>query len=85
MSKLDLEALMTIKTLARQRVAQREIARMLGISEGTVRYQIRRMAAEVGDGRSAQPMRAESVAEADAHCHEQPLLLEAVKKGEITR
>lgn len=71
MSKLDLEARMTIKTLARQRVAQREIARMLGISEGTVRYQIRRMAAGAVDGRSAQPMRAESVAEAIAHWHEQ--------------
>ena len=71
MSKLDLEVCMKIKTLARQRVAQREIAHMLGISLGTVRYQIRRMEAGEVDGRSAQPMRAEALAMAIAYWGEQ--------------
>lgn len=71
MSRLNLEARMTIQTLARQQVAQREIARLLGVTEGAVRYQIRRMEAGAVDGRSAQPMRADSVSEAIAHWREQ--------------
>src|SRR5512138_2103853 len=71
MSKLNLEARMTIQTLARQHLAQREIARLLGITEGAVRYQLRRMAAGAVDGRSAQPMRAEAVTEAIALWREQ--------------
>lgn len=71
MGKLNLEACMTIQTLARQQVAQREIARLLGVSEGAVRYQIKRMAAGAVDGRSTQSMRAEAVTEAIAHWREQ--------------
>lgn len=37
MSKLNLEARMTIQTLAERQVAVREIARLLAVSEGTVR------------------------------------------------
>lgn len=70
MSRLNLEARMTIQTLARQQVAQREIARLLGVTEGAVRYQIRRMEAGAIDGRSAQPMRAEALAEAIGHWRE---------------
>jgi IS30 family transposase len=52
MSKLNLEARMTIQTLVRQQLAQREIARLLGVTEGAVRYQIRRMTEGKVDGRS---------------------------------
>jgi transposase len=71
MSKLNLEARMTIQTLVRQQVAQREIARLLGVTEGAVRYQIRRMAEGKVDGRSNQPMRADTVGEVIAHWREQ--------------
>ncbi len=54
MSKLDLEARMTIKTLASKEVSHSEIARMLGVTEGAVRYQVRRMQAGAVDGRSRQ-------------------------------
>jgi IS30 family transposase len=43
MSKLDLEARMTIRTWAAQGVSHCEIARLLGVTEGAVRYQARRM------------------------------------------
>jgi transposase len=71
MSKLNLEACMTIQTLARQEVAQREIARLLGVTEGAVRYRIRRMTEAAIDGRRAQPLRAQAVGEAIAHWREQ--------------
>ena len=71
MSKLNLEARMTIQTLVRQQLAQREIARLLGVTEGAVRYQIRRMTEGKVDGRSNQPMRADAVGEAIAHWREQ--------------
>lgn len=43
MSKLNQEALMTIQTLVGRQVSHCEIARLLGITEGAVRYRIRRM------------------------------------------
>lgn len=57
MSKLNLEAHITIQTLARQQVAQREIARLLGVTEGAVRYPRQRMATGTVDGCSGQSMR----------------------------
>jgi transposase len=51
---VDLEMRMTIKTLARKGVSNRAIARQLGISEGTVRYQRRRLEAGGDDGRARQ-------------------------------
>ncbi|MCW5619576.1 MAG: hypothetical protein KIS79_00500 [Burkholderiales bacterium] len=45
MGKLNLGACMTVEILARQHVAQCEIARLLGVSKAAVRYQIWRMEA----------------------------------------
>ncbi len=45
---------MTIKVLTDKGVSNREAARLLGVSEGTVRYHRRRMAAGVVDGRTQQ-------------------------------
>jgi transposase len=67
MSKLDLEARMTIKTLAAKGVSHCEIARMLGVTEGAVRYQVKRMQAGAVDGRTHQEPRATAVAEAIEH------------------
>jgi transposase len=71
MSKLNLEARMTIQTLARQKLSHCEIARLLGVTEGAVRHQLKRMEAGAVDGRSAQPLRAATVAEAIALWREQ--------------
>ena len=67
MSKLDLEARMTIKTLAAKGVSHCEIARLLGVTEGAVRYQAKRMQAGVVDGRTKQESKATAVAEAIEH------------------
>lgn len=71
MAKLKLEDRMTIQTLARRHVPQCEIARLLGVSEGAVRYQVKRMAAGAVDGRSRQEMCAAKVAAAIEHWREQ--------------
>jgi len=50
----DLEVRMTIKTLARKGTPKRAIPRQLGMSEGNVRYHLRRLEAGTIDGRSRQ-------------------------------
>ena len=55
---------MTIKTLVAKGVSQCEIARLLGVSEGAVRYQVRRMASGAVDGRSKQQHKAAVLGEA---------------------
>ena len=67
MGRLDPEACMTIKALAARGTTRSEIARLLGVTEGAVRHHLRRMAAGVADGRSLQPLRAESQAAAIEH------------------
>lgn len=57
---------MTIQCLAGRGQSQREIARLLGVTEGAVRYHRRRQAEGAGDGRSRQPLLAEECAEAIA-------------------
>ena len=63
MAKLDEEACMTIKTLAQKGVSNRETARLLGITEGAVRYQLGRMHSGQPDGRSRRTGRADPYAE----------------------
>lgn len=64
MAKLDEEARMTIQTLARKGLSNRETARLLGAIEGAVRHQLRRMEAGTPDGRSRRSGRADAYAEA---------------------
>lgn len=52
--ELDGEARMTIQTLAAHGVANTETARLLGVTEGAVRYHRRRQAAGAVDGRAFQ-------------------------------
>jgi transposase len=54
MGKLGLEARMTIQELARRGVSGRAIARTLEVTEGAVRYHLRRQAESAVDGRSKQ-------------------------------
>jgi transposase len=54
MAKVDLEARMTIKKLYETGCAKANIAQLLGLSEGTVRYHIKRIEAGARDGRADQ-------------------------------
>ena len=64
MAKLNEEARMTIKTLTQKGLSNRETARLLGVTEGAVRYQRRRMEAGTPDGRSRRTGHADAFAEA---------------------
>lgn len=61
---------MTIKTLAQKGVPKRQIARQLNLSEGSVRYHLKRIATDEPDGRALQQRRAGQVADAIAHWHD---------------
>ena len=61
---------MTIKTLSARGATNTEVARLLGVTEGAVRYHVARMSAGAGDGRSRQQQKAASRAEAIAHWRE---------------
>jgi transposase len=52
--KLDVEARMTIRTLSERGSSTSSIARTLGVTEGAVRYHLRRQAAGVVDGRAGK-------------------------------
>ena len=68
MAKLTWEDRMTIKSLTGRQCSNRHIARLLGVSEGTVRYHRRRQAAGAADGRSGQqPVAARFDAAIDAY------------------
>ena len=55
---------MTIRCLAARGQSQREIARILGVGESTVRYHLQRFAEGATDGRARQPQRAARWSEA---------------------
>jgi len=61
----------TIEVLAEHGESRRSIARRLGVSEGTVRYHLRRQGEEAVDGRSEKPFRAEAAAAVIADWFEQ--------------
>jgi len=65
--KIDQEGRMTIKHLADKQVSNRKIARLLGVTEGSVRYHRDRQAKGALDGRSQQPQLAEEWAGDIAH------------------
>lgn len=54
---------MTIRVLAERGTSHCQIARTLGVTEGTVRYHLRRAAEGAEDGRRRQPRRAAALAE----------------------
>jgi hypothetical protein len=56
--KLDQEARVTIKTLKGRGTSASSIARTLGVTEGAVRYHLRRQAARAVDGRAGKTHRA---------------------------
>lgn len=63
MAKLNEEARMTIKTLTQKGLSNRQTARLLGITEGAVRYQRQRMETFTPDGRSHRRGHADAYAD----------------------
>ncbi|HKI04016.1 MAG TPA: sigma factor-like helix-turn-helix DNA-binding protein [Thermoanaerobaculia bacterium] len=59
-SRLRREGIVTIQVLSEKGQNHSEIARVLGVTEGTVRYHLRRAAARARDGRQAKAFLAES-------------------------
>jgi IS30 family transposase len=57
--KIDQEGRMTIKHLAGKEVPARQIGRLLGLDESTVRHHLKRQAVGAVDGRSLRPQIAE--------------------------
>ncbi|MCK7474248.1 MAG: IS21 family transposase [Rhodopseudomonas palustris] len=60
MKKLSTEEVHTVLVLSQKREKNTEIAKRMGVTEGTIRYHIRRKEQGAGDGRSSKPMLAES-------------------------
>jgi transposase len=62
-SRLSREERVTIEVLATKGQNHCEIARTLGVTEGTVRYHLRRAESAITDGRAERTFKAEAVAE----------------------
>ena len=71
MGRLENGARTAMKVLLRQGHSQSSVARLLGVSEGTVRHHRRRDAAGAIDGRRTQGSKAAAVAGAIAHWRSQ--------------
>lgn len=69
MATVDLEAKMTIKKLYENGCSNAHIADLLGVSEGTVRYHVKRIVARARDGRADQARVAAGYAEAIDYWH----------------
>lgn len=65
-NRLRREEVVTIEVLSEKGENHCEVARLLGVSEGTVRYHLRRQAAGAADGRANKAFKAAEVAEAVA-------------------
>ena len=71
MGRLDAEAKTTMTFLARKGHSNSEVARLLGVKEGAVRYHAKRAAAGALDGRSNQQSKAGPFAGPIAEWHSQ--------------
>lgn len=67
--RLRREERVTIQVLAEKGQNHCEIARALGVSEGAVRYHLKRQAEGATDGRAEQPFKAEALSAVIAHWH----------------
>ena len=67
MTRLDREARVTIKTLVSRGTTNTAVARLMGVTEGSVRYHVSRMVTGAVDGRGMQPFKAAPQAEAIEH------------------
>ena len=67
MTRLDREARVTIKTLVSRGTTKTAVARLLNVTEGSVRYHVSRMVTGAVDGRGMKPFKAAPQAEAIEH------------------
>jgi len=70
MATVDLEAKMTIKKLYENGCSKAHIAALLGVTEGTVRYHVKRIQGGVHDGRADQVRLAAKYAQAIDYWHD---------------
>ena len=73
MTRLDREARVTIKTLVSRGTTNTGVARLLGVTEGSVRYHVSRMVTGAIDGRGMKPFKAAPQAEAIEHWRQSQL------------
>ena len=71
MGRLDIEGRTAMAVLLERGHSQSAVARLLGVTEGTVRYHRKRGAAGAVDGRNRQEPKAAAHAEAIAHWRDQ--------------
>ena len=71
MGRLDIEGRTAMTVLLERGHSQSAVARLLGVTEGTVRYHRKRGTVGAVDGRSKQDLKAAAHAEAIAHWRDQ--------------
>jgi len=71
MGRLEIEGRTSMAVLLERGHSQSAVARLLGVSEGAVRYHRKRQSAGVADGRSKQALKAAAHAQAIAHWRDQ--------------
>lgn len=67
MPQLRKDEIVTLVTLTARGQSHSEVARTLGVTEGSIRYHLRRQAAGVRDGRAGKPRKAAALADAIEH------------------
>ena len=65
MTRLDREARVTIKTLVSRGTTNTAVARLLGVTEGSVRYHVSRMVTGAVDGRGMQAIQSGTAGRGD--------------------
>ena len=70
MTRVDREARVTIKALVSRGSSNSAVARLLGVSEGAVRYHVTRMSVGAVDGRGGKAFKAAPLAEVIEHWRE---------------
>ena len=71
MGRLDIEGRTAMAVLLERGHSQSAVARLLGVTEGAVRYHRKRRLTDAADGRSRQDLKAAAHAEAIAHWRDQ--------------
>ena len=61
--RLSKEEIVALRVLGEKKMKKTKIAAMLGVSEGTVRYHLKRQAIDAKDGRADKPQKAEAFSE----------------------
>ncbi len=68
--RLSKEEIVALRVLGEKEMKKTKIAAMLGVSEGTVRYHLKRQAIDAKDGRADKPQKADEFSEVITHWFE---------------